>query len=143
MPMPQMPKGSTKCLIVNPNARDYQNYSIIEDLAQIPYAMLVLEVFHSCLAKRSEFLTMIRVVDLKNCLVITFDMSSAKKILPHHMDFHIKSTFRKMNIFQTILDEGISTCFMLISCWKALRSLVVVPSPTIITAFNGYSHRPN
>lgn len=31
--IPQIPKGSTKCATINPNARAAQNYSIVEDLA--------------------------------------------------------------------------------------------------------------
>ena len=94
-PMAQMPKTSTKHLTINPNARAAQNYSIVEDLAQSPCAMSALEVLQSCLAQRSALLTAIRAIDPKNYLLITFDMTNFKKRLPHHMDFHIKSSYRK------------------------------------------------
>ena len=32
---------------------------------------------------------------------------------------------------------------MSISCWKAIRSPQVVPSPTRLTTFYGHSHRPH
>lgn len=35
----QMPKGSAKCLTINPNARETQNYSIVEYMAQITCSM--------------------------------------------------------------------------------------------------------
>ena len=55
--------------------------------------MSSLEVLQSCPNQRSALLTAIGVVDPKNSLMITFDMSNFKKRLPHHMDFHIKSLF--------------------------------------------------
>jgi len=49
--------------------------------------MSSLEVLLSCHTQRSAFLTVIEAIDLKNSLLITFDMSSANKRFPHHMDF--------------------------------------------------------
>ena len=57
------------------------------------------------------------------------------------MAFQIKSTYRKTNIFRKVIDEGASTCVMSMSCWKAIRSPSVVPSPTLLMAFDGHSHR--
>ena len=37
--IPWIPKGSAKCVTINPNARVAQNYSIVEDLAQSPCAI--------------------------------------------------------------------------------------------------------
>ena len=88
-----MPKGSSKCSTINLNAKAAENYSIIEDLAKSPCAMLALEVLQSCLAQRSALLTTIGAVDQKNYLVLTFAMSNIKKRLPHHMDFQMKSTY--------------------------------------------------
>lgn len=39
-----IPKGSSKCSMINPNARVAHNYSIIEDLAQSRCAMSALEI---------------------------------------------------------------------------------------------------
>ena len=41
---PRIPKGVLKCSGHNPNARATQNYSIVKDLGQTPYAMSALEV---------------------------------------------------------------------------------------------------
>ena len=103
--------------------------------------MLALQVLQSCLAQCSALLTAIGAVDPKKSLVITFDVSNFKKILPHHMDFHIKSSFRKFNIFQTVVDEGASTCVMSLACWKGIGSPAVVPSTTLLTPFDDHSHR--
>lgn len=142
-PIPRMSKGYTRHTIINHNAKEAQNYSIVEDIAQSPCAMSALEVLQSCPTQRSAFLTVIRVVDPNKYLTITFDMSNLKKILPHLIAFQIKSTYRKINIFQMVVDEGASTCVMSISCWKAIGSPQVVPSPTLLIAFDGHSHRPD
>ena len=73
-----MLKGSSKCTTINPNAKATQNYSFVEDLAQIPCVISALEVLQSCPTQRNAFLTTIRAVDPNNSLMITFDMSSLK-----------------------------------------------------------------
>lgn len=59
------------------------------------------------------------------------------------MDFHIKYTYHKMAIFQTVVDEGASTCVMSMTCWKFIGSPKVLPSPTLLTTFNFHSNRHN
>jgi len=78
-----MPKGSSKCVTYNPNARVSQNISIVKDLSQIPYAMSMLEVLQSCPIESNYFLTMIGAVDPNNYMVVTFHMSNFKTRLPH------------------------------------------------------------
>ena len=41
-----------------------------------------------------------------------------------------------------MINEGAPTCVMSISCWKALGSPKLVPSNTLLTAFNISSFRP-
>lgn len=115
--IPRIPKGSAKRATINPNARAAHNYSIVEDLAQSPCAMSTLEVLQSCPAQRTALLSAIGAVDPTNSLVLTFDMLNFKKRLLHHMAFQIKSTYQKINIFRTVIDEGASTCVMLEGYW--------------------------
>ena len=68
-PIPWMPKGSSKRSMIYPNAKVVYNYSIFEDLAQIPCAMFALEVLQSCPSQWSAFLTVVGVVDPKNSLM--------------------------------------------------------------------------
>ena len=105
--------------------------------------MSALEVLQSCPAQRSALLTALGAVDPKNSLMITFDMTNFKKRLPHHMAFHIISSCRKCNIFQTVVDEGASTSVMSLACWKGIGSPVAAPFATLLTAFDGHSHRPH
>jgi hypothetical protein len=47
------------------------------------------------------------------------------------------------NIFRTVVDEGASTCVMLLACWKAIGQPILSPSPTLLTAFDGRSFQPH
>jgi hypothetical protein len=47
------------------------------------------------------------------------------------------------NIFRTVVDEGASTCVMLLACWKAIDQPILSPSPTLLTTFDGRSFRPH
>ena len=103
--------------------------------------MSTLEVLQSWFSQRSALLSEMGAVDPNNSLALTFDMHNVKKRLPHHMAFQIKFTYQKTNIFPMVINEGASTCFISISCWKAIGSSSVVPSPTLLTMFDGHSHR--
>ena len=46
-------------------------------------------------------------------------------------------------IGRSVVDKGSSICVMYLSCWKALGSPELVPSNTLLTAFNGRSFRPH
>jgi hypothetical protein len=55
---------------------------------------------------------------------------------------HPTKTFTR-NIFRMVVDEGASTCIMLLACWKAIGQPALSPSPTLLTAFDGHSFRPH
>ena len=42
-----------------------------------------------------------------------------------------------------VVDEGASTCVMSLTCWKTIGSPKSVPSTTLLTVFDGHSHRPH
>jgi len=77
--IPQILKCSANHSTINPNARTAHNYSIVEDLAQSPYAMSALEVLQTCPTQRSVLLLAIGAVDPKNSLVLTFDTLKCQK----------------------------------------------------------------
>ena len=41
------------------------------------------------------------------------------------------------------MDEGASTCVMSLSCWKGLGSLEIVPSQSMLKAFDGHVFKPH
>jgi hypothetical protein len=55
---------------------------------------------------------------------------------------HPTKTFTQ-NIFRTVVDEGASTCIILLACWKAIGQPTLSPSPTLLTSFDGNFFRPH
>ena len=41
------------------------------------------------------------------------------------------------------MDEGASTCVMSLSCWKGLGSPEIVPSQSMLKAFDGHVFKPH
>ena len=42
-----------------------------------------------------------------------------------------------------VVDEGASTCVMSLVCWKGIGYPAAIPSTTLLTMFDGHSHRPH
>jgi hypothetical protein len=116
---------------------------VVEDLSQTPCAMFALEVLQSCPAQRKALLTALGSVETCNPRTIMLDTTDLKPHLPYHIAFqivvaHPTKTFAR-NIFRTVVDEGASTCVMLLACWKAIGQPEFSSSPTLLTAFDGCS----
>ena len=73
----------------NPQAREAHNYSLVDDLAQSPTAMLVLEVLQTCPTQQKSLLSALGAVDLADTRLITFDMDSGEPHLPALIAFQI------------------------------------------------------
>ena len=126
----------------NPNARATQNYNIVEDLAQAPCAMSVLEVLQSCPTQQSTLLSVLGVQDLSNSNTISFS-TQGKPRLPPYVPIHIHVAYKGINIRRMVVDEGASTCVMSLSCWKGLGSLEIVPSQSMLKTFDGHVFKPH
>ena len=48
-----------------------------------------------------------------------------------------------MTVKRTVIDEGVATSVMSLSCWKGLGSPELFQSTTMLTAFDGRSFRPH
>jgi hypothetical protein len=90
-----------------------------------------------------HLLSAIGVVDSSSQLVMKFDATDVRPCLPYHVAFHIGVVCNNILVKRTIVDEGASTCVMSLSCWKAIGSPELTPSPTLLTAFDGCSFRPH
>ena len=77
------PKASIKQAMHNPSAQATQNYSIVEDLAQAPCAMSILEVLQSCLAQQSTLLSTLGIQDPSNSNAISFSTQGKPQLPPH------------------------------------------------------------
>ena len=126
----------------NPHARAAQNYSIVEDLAQAPFAMSALEVLQSCPTQRKALLKFIGGIDPTDMNLIIFDLEYHIPRLPPQLTFQIQVIFSENNICRTIIDKGASTCVMSLTCWKAIGSPSLNESQNTLKAFNGYGFKP-
>jgi hypothetical protein len=88
-PIPRIPRMPLWRNVHNPHARAAHNYSLVDDLAQSPAAMSVLEVLQTCPSQRKSFLSALGVVDLADTQLITFDSDSGEPCLPTQVAFHI------------------------------------------------------
>jgi hypothetical protein len=138
----QPPKGVVRKLAFNPHARATQNYSIVEDLAQAPSAMSALEVLQSCPAQWKALLKAIGGIDPTDTNLIVFDLEDHIPRLPPQLAFQIQVVVSDKNIFQTIIDEGASTCVMSLACWKAIGSTPLNESKNTLKSFNGSGFKP-
>jgi hypothetical protein len=69
---------------------------------------------------------------------------------PHkgNLGYHFMFLFKSMsptrvNIRRTVVDEGASMCVMSLSCWKGLGFLNIVPSQSMLKAFDGHVFKPH
>jgi hypothetical protein len=143
----RIPKGAFKKASYNPNERATQNYSVVEDLSQTPCAMSTLEVLQSFPSQRKALLVALGSAKTCNPGTIMLDNFDLKPHFPYHVAFHIVVAYTMkyfiQNIFYTVVDEGTSTCMMFLACWKPIGQPILSLSPTLLTAFDGHSFRPN
>ena len=82
---PCIPKGVLKHSGHNPNTQAVQNYSVVEDLGQTPYAMSVLEVLQIFPSQRKDLLSTLGVNDDNSSFVIKFETMGLQPHLPYYM----------------------------------------------------------
>jgi hypothetical protein len=74
--------------------------------------------------------------------LMAFYLDDCKPRLPHYAAIQMKVLSRGTRILRTVVYEGASTCVMSLSCWRALGSPEIVPSPTMLKAFDRHSFKP-
>ena len=141
-PLPKIRKGVYKRASHNPNVRVSPNYSIVEEFSQTPCAMSSLEVLQSCRSQSNALLEAIGSLDFTS-LMEKFDMFDVKPCLSYNVSFQIEVVHGAKTIGWTIVEESASTCIMAISCWRALGSPKLVPSTSLLTAFDAIYFCPH
>jgi hypothetical protein len=136
------PKGVVRKSSFNPHARAAQNYNIVEDLAQAPFAMSALEVLQSFPTQRKALLKDIGGIDPTNTNLIIFDLEDHIPRLPPQLALQIQVVVENKNIRRTVIDEGALTCVMSVTCWKAIGSPPLTESHNTLKAFNGTGFKP-
>jgi hypothetical protein len=113
------------------------NYSLVDDLAQSPVAMLVLEVLQTCPTQWKSLLSALGVVDPADTRLITFDLYSGEPRLPALVAFQIPIKIRNITIYHCIIDECASTCIMSKTIWQKLGSPELIPSTITLRDYDG------
>jgi hypothetical protein len=121
----------------NPQAREAHNYSLVDDLAQSPAAMSVLEVLQTCPTQRKSLLSTIGAVDPVDTRLITFDLDSSEPCLPALVSIQIPVKIWNITVHRCIIDEGASTCIMSKNVWQKLGSLELIPFAITLRAYDG------
>jgi hypothetical protein len=61
---------------------------------------------------------------------------------PYHMAFQIHVEYTKFTIKCTVFDEGVAMCVMSLTCWKAIGSLTLSQSITMLITFYVHYFQP-
>jgi hypothetical protein len=126
----------------NPQARASHNYSLVDDLAQSPAAMSVLEVLQTCPTQWKSLLSAMGAVDPADTRLITFNLDNCEPRLPAAVAIQIPVKIRNITVHRCIIDEGESTCIMSKSVWQKLGSPELLPSAITLRAYDGRSASP-
>ena len=81
------------------------------------------------------------VIDSNVSSVIWLNTHDVQPRLPYHVDFQVHVECLNNIIKRTIVDEGVATSMMSISCWQGIGSPTLYISMTTLTSFNGCSFR--
>jgi hypothetical protein len=138
----RIPRIPLRRNVHNPQARAAHNYSLVDDLAQSPAAMSVLEVLQTFPTQRKSLLSAMGAVDPADTRLITFDLDNCEPRLPAAIAIQIPVKIRNITVHRCIIDEGASTCIMSKTVWKKLGSPELLPSAITLRAYDGRSASP-
>jgi hypothetical protein len=113
----RIPRIPLRRNVHNPQARAAHNYSLVDDLAQSPAAMLVMEVLQTCPTQRKSLLSALGAVDPADTRFITFDLDRCEPHLPTAVAIQIPVKIRNIIVHRCIINEGASTCIMSKKVW--------------------------
>jgi hypothetical protein len=138
----RIPRIPLRRNVHNPQARAAHKYSLVDDLAQSPAAMSVLEVLQTFPTQRKSLLSAMGAVDPSDTRLITFDLDNCEPRLPAAVAIQIPVKIRNITVHRCIIDEGASTCIMSKSVWQKLGSPELLPSAITLQAYDGRSASP-
>jgi hypothetical protein len=138
----RIPRIPLRRNVHNPQARAAHNYSLVDDLAQSPAAMSVLEVLQTCPTQRKSLLSAMGAVDPADTRLITFDLDNCEPRLPAAVAIQIPVKIRNITIHRCIINEGASTCIMSKTVWQKLGSPDLLPTAITLRAYDGRPSSP-
>jgi hypothetical protein len=125
-----------------PQAREAHNYSLVDDLAQSPADMSVLEVLQTCPTQWKSLLSTLGEFNPTDTRLITFDLDSCEPRLPTLVAIQIPVKIWNITIHRCIIDEWASTCIMSKIVWQKLGSLELIPFAITLRAYDGQPSSP-
>jgi hypothetical protein len=137
-PIPRIPRRN----VHNPHAKAAHNYSLVDDLAQSPAAISVLEVLQTCPSQRKSLLSALGALDTADTQLITFGSDNGEPRLPAQVAFQIPVKIWNTTVYRCIIDEGASTCIMSKDIWQKIGSPELVPSTISLRAYDGRPTSP-
>jgi hypothetical protein len=137
-PIPRIPRRN----VHNPHAKAAHNYSLVDDLAQSPAAISVLEVLQTCPSQRKSLLSALGAIDTADTQLITFGFDNGEPRLPAQVAFQIPVKIWNTTVYRCIIDEGASTCIMSKDIWQKIGSPELVPSTISLRAYDGRPTSP-
>jgi hypothetical protein len=138
----RIPRIPLRRNVHNPQARAAHNYSLVDDLARSPTAMLVLGVLQTCPTQQKSLLSALGAVDPVDTRLITFNLDSCEPRLPAAVAIQIPVKIWNITIHRCIIDEGESTCIMSKTVWQKLGSPELIPSTITLRAYDGRPSSP-
>ena len=82
------------------------NYIIVDDLAQLPAAMSMLEVLQLCPKQRKSLLSALGTINPSDRRIMSFDLDKATPRIPSMVSFQILVSIKNITIHQCVIDEG-------------------------------------
>jgi hypothetical protein len=105
--------------------------------------MSALEVLQTCPSHRNSLLSILGALDHCVSMIIKFNVTNINPCFPYHVSFQIHMDYPKYTIKHIVIDEGVATCVMSLTCWKAIGSPTLSQYSTMLTAFDGHSFHPH
>jgi hypothetical protein len=105
--------------------------------------MSALEVLQTCHSQRNALLSVLGSLRPCGSKVIKFYVTDVQPRLPYHVAFQIHVDYSKYTIKHIVIDEGVATCVMSLTCWKSIGYSTLSQSLTMLTAFDGRYFHPH
>jgi hypothetical protein len=96
-----------------------------------------------CPSQRKSFLYDLGSQDPCGSKVIKFDIIYVKPFFLYHVAFQIHVDYSKYTIKCIVIDEGVVTCVMSLTCWKDTGSPTLSQYPTMLITFDGHYFHPH
>ena len=100
--------------------------------------MFALEVLQTCRPQRKALFSALGVSDDNSSTMIKFETMGVQPFFPYYVSLLIQVECLNMIVKCTVIDEGVASSVMSLSCWNGLGSPKLSQSATMLTYFKWY-----